>query len=88
MWQADRLEITVLVENWVDMLLPELDVPGGHCVSRFGLVEHFDRQQTREAVLAQLDVLRPGGTAITMFPTPTLLYRVTRKMNHRHLEIP
>ncbi len=40
MWQADRLEITVLVENWVDMLLPEL--AGDHCVSRFGLIEHFD----------------------------------------------
>lgn len=40
MWQADRLEITVLVENWVDMLLPESD--GDHCFSRFGLIEHFD----------------------------------------------
>lgn len=42
MWQADRVEITVLVENWVDMLLSNLENPGGHCVSRFGLVEHFD----------------------------------------------
>lgn len=48
MWQADRLEITVLVENWVDMLLPNHH--GGHdhghahdhCFSRFGLMEHFD----------------------------------------------
>jgi 7,8-dihydropterin-6-yl-methyl-4-(beta-D-ribofuranosyl)aminobenzene 5'-phosphate synthase len=29
-----------LVENWVDMLLPESE--GDHCLSRFGLVEHFD----------------------------------------------
>jgi 7,8-dihydropterin-6-yl-methyl-4-(beta-D-ribofuranosyl)aminobenzene 5'-phosphate synthase len=43
MWQADRVEITVLVENWVDMLLPDLE--GDHCVSRFGLVEHFDPKQ-------------------------------------------
>ena len=34
---ADRVEIMVLVKNWVDMLLSE--APG---VSRFGLIEHFD----------------------------------------------
>jgi putative flippase GtrA len=43
-----------------------------------GLVEHFDPPRTREAVLAHFDVLRPGGTAIITFPTPTLLYRATR----------
>jgi SAM-dependent methyltransferase len=43
-----------------------------------GLVEHFDRAHTREALLAHFDVLRPGGAAIITFPTPTLLYRVTR----------
>ena len=42
MWQAERLEITVLVENWVDMLLPEHPHGGDHCLSRFGLIEHFD----------------------------------------------
>jgi 7,8-dihydropterin-6-yl-methyl-4-(beta-D-ribofuranosyl)aminobenzene 5'-phosphate synthase len=49
MWQADRVSILVLVENWVDMLLPELSGLGRengtddcHCVSRFGLIEHFD----------------------------------------------
>ena len=43
-----------------------------------GLVEHFDRARTREALLSHFDVLRPGGAAIITFPTPTLLYRVTR----------
>jgi SAM-dependent methyltransferase len=43
-----------------------------------GLVEHFDVERTHQAVLAHFDVLRPGGTAILTFPTPTLLYRVTR----------
>jgi 7,8-dihydropterin-6-yl-methyl-4-(beta-D-ribofuranosyl)aminobenzene 5'-phosphate synthase len=41
-WQADSVEITVLVENWVDMLLPEHAHETDHCISRFGLVEHFD----------------------------------------------
>ncbi|MEQ3553769.1 MBL fold metallo-hydrolase [Pseudonocardia nematodicida] len=41
-FQADEVEITVLVENWVDMLLPDRDLgDGSHCV-RSGLIEHFD----------------------------------------------
>ncbi|MET0454110.1 MAG: MBL fold metallo-hydrolase [Mycobacterium sp.] len=38
MFQADSVELTILVENWVDMLLPD---HGDHCV-RNGLIEHFD----------------------------------------------
>jgi len=45
-----------------------------------GLVEHFDHAGTRAAVDAHFDVLRPGGTAIITFPTPTALYRATRKL--------
>lgn len=45
-----------------------------------GLVEHFTPPDTRKAILAHFDVLRPGGTLIITFPTPTLLYRVTRKL--------
>jgi SAM-dependent methyltransferase len=45
-----------------------------------GLIEHFDAPRTRQAVLAHFDVLRPGGVAIITFPTPTLLYRITRGM--------
>lgn len=46
-----------------------------------GLVEHFAPADTRTAILAHFDVLRPGGTLIITFPTPTLLYRVTRKLS-------
>lgn len=46
MFQAEQLEILVLVENWVDMLLPDQhDHELGHCINRFGLVEHFDPKQ-------------------------------------------
>jgi glycosyltransferase involved in cell wall biosynthesis/SAM-dependent methyltransferase len=45
-----------------------------------GLIEHFDRAETRRAVLAHFDPLRPGGIAIIAFPTPTLLYRIARKL--------
>lgn len=43
-----------------------------------GLVEHFNPRETRDAVLAHFALLRPGGTAIITFPTPTPLYRATR----------
>jgi SAM-dependent methyltransferase len=45
-----------------------------------GLVEHFAPAETHKAVLAHFDVLRPGGTLILTFPTPTLLYRTTRRL--------
>jgi SAM-dependent methyltransferase len=47
-------------------------------VFSIGLVEHFDPAGTRAAVLAHFDALRPGGTLIVTFPTPTLLYRIAR----------
>src|SRR5262245_5603435 len=56
MFTADRVEITVMVENWVDMLLPDTpcrhpeqhdgeaaaETAHLHCVSRAGLIHHFD----------------------------------------------
>lgn len=43
-----------------------------------GLVEHFDVEGTRRAIEAHFRVLRPGGTCVVAFPTPTPLYRATR----------
>ena len=44
MFTADSLEVLVLVENQVDMLLADQhpDDGGLHCVTRAGLVQHFD----------------------------------------------
>ncbi|MEE8600323.1 MBL fold metallo-hydrolase [Euzebya tangerina] len=48
MFTADRVQITVVMENQIDMLLPDLDPDAGalHCVTRNGLVEHFDPKHT------------------------------------------
>ncbi len=48
MFTADSLEVLVLVENQVDMLLADQDPDQGalHCVTRAGLVQHFDPKQT------------------------------------------
>lgn len=44
MFAAESVEILVLVENWVDMLLEDEhpDAGGLHCVTRNGLIAHFD----------------------------------------------
>ena len=44
MLPADRVELTILVENWIDMLLSDQSRPAE--VSRFGLIEHFDPNLT------------------------------------------
>ena len=46
-----------------------------------GLIEHFDREGTREAVASHFRAIKPGGCAIISFPTPTLLYRVARSIS-------
>ena len=43
-----------------------------------GLIEHFDPAGTAKAVATHFSHLRPGGTAIITFPTPTWLYRSVR----------
>ncbi|HZU24613.1 MAG TPA: glycosyltransferase [Bryobacteraceae bacterium] len=43
-----------------------------------GLIEHFQPRDTRRAILAHFDAVRPGGTAIITWPAPTVLYRITR----------
>jgi SAM-dependent methyltransferase len=45
-----------------------------------GLIEHFDPAGTARVVAAHFKFLRPGGTAIITFPTPTWLYRCVRRL--------
>jgi hypothetical protein len=45
-----------------------------------GLIEHFDLQGTKESILNHLQYLKRPGTLVLSFPTPTLLYQITRKL--------
>jgi SAM-dependent methyltransferase len=45
-----------------------------------GLIEHFDLLGTKESILNHLQYLRRPGILIISFPTPTLLYKITRKL--------
>lgn len=48
--KADSVEIIVLVENWIDMLLPDFERSASEQskvgVTRWGLIEHFDKRLT------------------------------------------
>lgn len=75
MFQADSAEITVIVENWVDMLLPDLHPGAGsaHRVTRTGLVEHFSPGLTPPRAENGISVLvraaRGGHTSTVLFDT-------------------
>jgi len=60
-----------------DVLRLELELRADTVFS-LGLIEHFDTNGTRQAIWSHLGLLKPGGIVIMTFPTPTLLYRLTR----------
>ncbi len=45
-----------------------------------GLIEHFNPQQTARAIQAHFTMVKPGGLVLITFPTPTFLYRATRRV--------
>lgn len=46
-----------------------------------GLIEHFDTNGTAAAIEAHFNQLKRGGILIITFPTPTLLYKISRKIS-------
>lgn len=70
-FQADSVEITVLVENWVDMLLPDRSLSADdHCV-RTGLIEHFDQgripPQAENGISLLVTAYRQGRSTTVLF---------------------
>lgn len=47
-------------------------------VFSLGLIEHFNEEGTRNAVLSHFRLLKLGGIAIISYPTPTPMYRASR----------
>ncbi len=45
-----------------------------------GLIEHFNPQGTKEIIKKHFDLVTEGGLVLISFPTPTLQYRLTRKL--------
>jgi 2-polyprenyl-3-methyl-5-hydroxy-6-metoxy-1,4-benzoquinol methylase len=45
-----------------------------------GLIEHFEKPDTAKAIEAHFERCRAGGIVLITFPTPTFVYRATRRM--------
>jgi hypothetical protein len=45
-----------------------------------GLIEHFSPPQTASVIRRHFVCARPGGLVVMTFPTPTWLYRITRRL--------
>ncbi|PIR04802.1 MAG: cyclopropane-fatty-acyl-phospholipid synthase [Candidatus Liptonbacteria bacterium CG11_big_fil_rev_8_21_14_0_20_35_14] len=43
-----------------------------------GLIEHFNKEDRNIIIHKHFEFLKPGGMVIIFFPTPTVLYRLTR----------
>jgi SAM-dependent methyltransferase len=61
-----------------DALYPPLKIKAD-LVFSVGLIEHFTWEDTVKIIDSHLDVLCKDGILILSFPTPTLLYKLTRK---------
>jgi len=46
-----------------------------------GLIEHFPLESIEKAIRAHFDLLAPEGIVIITFPTPTILYKMTRRVS-------
>lgn len=64
--------------RWGDVLAESAPERLYDIVYSVGLIEHFDPSGTARAIATHFRHLRPGGTAIITFPTPTWLYRGVR----------
>jgi len=60
-----------------DVLDPAMDI-SADLVFSSGLIEHFDAEGTRRAILSHMTLLKAGGVAVITFPMPTFLYRLSR----------
>ena len=56
------------------------DIPKADIVFSVGLIEHFDQQGTADSIRSHFRLCKPGGLVVMTFPTPTLLYRLTRRV--------
>ncbi len=77
---ADRPDVHI---HQADVLA---DPPAGiqaDVVYSVGLIEHFDPARTARAIEAHAKLAKPGGIVLLSFPTPTWLYRLSRRIAER-----
>ncbi|MCX5882550.1 MAG: class I SAM-dependent methyltransferase [Deltaproteobacteria bacterium] len=74
-----KREISNLILVNDDVLNPRMEA-AVDLVFSVGLIEHFDTAGTRAAIDTHFRLARPGGLVLIGFPTPTWLYRATRRL--------
>lgn len=62
-----------------DVLLSSEQSLQADIVFSVGLIEHFDPDSTARAIESHFTCAKPGGLVLISFPTPTFLYRATRR---------
>jgi SAM-dependent methyltransferase len=70
----------LLVRN-ADILDNTISSESADLVYSVGLIEHFDSTGTEKAIAAHFTLLKNGGYCIITFPTPTILYKLARKVS-------
>jgi len=67
-----------------DITQPALtEATRGDVVFSVGLIEHFSADMTERAIEAHFDWATPNGLVVITYPTPTWLYRLSRKVSER-----
>jgi phospholipid N-methyltransferase len=70
--------VNISVKN-EDVIDPDFIEGKYDIVFSVGLIEHFSREDTRKCIATHFDYLKSNGICIVTFPTPTWLYKITRK---------
>jgi putative flippase GtrA len=72
-------EQNAFLENQ-DILSLSASPSSADVVFSVGLIEHFTPRDTAQAIRAHFEAARPGALVILAYPTPTLLYRIARRI--------
>ncbi len=73
------IPIAAYEQDLIKPLKPEIRKKYDLCFS-VGLIEHFEPEGTKEIIKKHFDLVTEGGLVLISFPTPTLQYRMTRKL--------
>jgi hypothetical protein len=63
-----------------DVLCPDLHLQAD-LVFSIGLIEHFSPEDTKKAIESHFSILNNQGVLIMSFPTPTFIYKTTRRIS-------
>jgi SAM-dependent methyltransferase len=61
-------------------VLKAKELPKADIVFSVGLIEHFSPVDTAKAIASHFQAVKPDGIVVITFPTPTWLYRLSRKI--------